>query len=126
MCVVFSENPFAAGQIHGHDMLVLHKGDAVFRLLVNLYLRVIRTHVAFSAWFRTSGHFRGKVVSRMAGAARSPRAVNIDSADTGIGPAVRGEARSFAVDGRFGYTNGAAVALLTAAIGGGRAFGVPT
>jgi len=93
VAVVHPHNPFAAL----HVQLILERviQDAVFGLLVDFPLRVIRSQVAFAASLGLSGLALGKPVPGVARAARPQAVVGVDAADPRIGPRGRVEPASF-------------------------------
>ena len=64
------------------------EGDAVLRLLVDLLLRMVGAEVALAAVLRLARAARREVVAAVAGGAGAARAVEVEPADAGVGPAV--------------------------------------
>src|SRR5262249_44745442 len=69
-------------------------GDAVFALVVNLRLRVIRSEMALAADFRLPCHGLREGVAAVTSGARAGRAVEIDAPNPPVGPSLGVEHRS--------------------------------
>jgi len=124
--VIFSHDPFPAGQVHFHMIGILDIGDAVFRLTEDFILGMIGPHVAFAAVFGAARHLGGKFMAGMAGGARSPGPIHIHATHARIRPGVGRVNGCFLFIFERSQADHAAMALLAAVIRRRRAFGKPS
>ncbi len=83
--VVLPHDPGLRVEVHlGDEVAERH---AMLRLVVDLLLRMVRAEVALAAVLGLPGAARREVVAAMAGGARPGRAVHVQPADAGVGPA---------------------------------------
>ena len=85
--IILAYYPF--GRVYIHLVPIGPERDTMFGLIIDLKLGMIRTKVALTAHFRSSGLLLGEPVPGVTGRARTLGAVRIDTTDTGVGPGSR-------------------------------------
>jgi len=83
--VVLADDPFGVEVYLGEPV---PEGDTVLALVIDFYLRMVGTHMAFATVVRLSGQGLAESMPAVAGVAASHAAVSIDSSHAGVRPGI--------------------------------------